>query len=61
MRLSALKQAPDLILTAYRYIEKFYDMRSQLQKISLRLQVHLSTPYSGHPSLKPKSSRNTSR
>ena len=23
----------------YRYIEKFYDMRSQLQKISLRLQV----------------------
>lgn len=22
-----------------RYIEKFYDMRSQLQKISLRLQV----------------------
>lgn len=23
----------------YRYIEKFYGMRSQLQKISLRLQV----------------------
>lgn len=24
---------------SYRYIEKFYGMRSQLQKISLRLQV----------------------
>lgn len=30
------------VLTAYdRYIEKFYDMRSQLQKISLRLQVRI--------------------
>lgn len=31
-------QAKDLVRTR-RYIEKFYSMRSQLQKISLRLQV----------------------
>lgn len=31
-------QAKDLVRTR-RYIEKFYAMRSQLQKISLRLQV----------------------
>lgn len=31
-------QAKDLVRTR-RYIEKFYGMRSQLQKISLRLQV----------------------
>lgn len=31
---------PDRIgLTLFRYIEKFYSMRSQLQKISLRLQA----------------------
>lgn len=29
----------------YRYIEKFYGMRSQLQKISLRLQVYQQWPY----------------
>lgn len=32
-------QAKDLVRTR-RYIEKFYGMRSQLQKISLRLQTH---------------------
>lgn len=31
-------QAKDLVRTR-RYIEKFYGMRSQLQKISLRMQV----------------------
>lgn len=31
-------QAKDLVRTR-RYIDKFYGMRSQLQKISLRLQV----------------------
>lgn len=31
-------QAKDLVRTR-RYVEKFYSMRSQLQKISLRLQV----------------------
>lgn len=31
-------QAKDLVRTR-RYVEKFYGMRSQLQKISLRLQV----------------------
>lgn len=37
-------QAKDLVRTR-RYIEKFYSMRSQLQKISLRLQVRAtSTP-----------------
>lgn len=35
-------QAKDLVRTR-RYIEKFYGMRSQLQKISLRLQVCLPT------------------
>lgn len=34
-------QAKDLVRTR-RYIEKFYDMRSQLQKISLRLQTYRS-------------------
>lgn len=34
-------QAKDLVRTR-RYIEKFYGMRSQLQKISLRLQVRPS-------------------
>lgn len=34
-------QAKDLVRTR-RYIEKFYGMRSQLQKISLRLQVWAS-------------------
>ncbi|KAI5864556.1 Snf7-domain-containing protein [Durotheca rogersii] len=40
-------QAKDLVRTrrmsagpVYRYVEKFYGMRSQLQKISLRLQTH---------------------
>jgi len=32
-------QAKDLVRTR-RYIEKFYGMRSQLQKISLRIQTH---------------------
>ncbi|EMR63672.1 putative doa4-independent degradation protein 4 protein [Eutypa lata UCREL1] len=32
-------QAKDLVRTR-RYVEKFYGMRSQLQKISLRLQTH---------------------
>ncbi|KAL5598681.1 uncharacterized protein BROUX77_006515 [Berkeleyomyces rouxiae] len=32
-------QAKDLVRTR-KYIEKFYNMRSQLQKISLRLQTH---------------------
>ncbi|KAK7960648.1 hypothetical protein PG996_011291 [Apiospora saccharicola] len=32
-------QAKDLVRTR-RYVEKFYSMRSQLQKISLRLQTH---------------------
>jgi len=32
-------QAKDLVRTR-RYVEKFYSMRSQLQKISLRLQVN---------------------
>ncbi|KAI0149051.1 Snf7-domain-containing protein [Pestalotiopsis sp. NC0098] len=32
-------QAKDLVRTR-RYIEKFYGMRSQLQKISLRMQTH---------------------
>lgn len=31
-------QAKDLVRTR-RYVEKFYGMRSQLQKISLRMQV----------------------
>ena len=35
-------QAKDLVRTR-RYIEKFYSMRSQLQKISLRLQVRVSS------------------
>lgn len=43
-------QAKDLVRTR-RYIEKFYGMRSQLQKISLRLQVRrgrvVSRPGSG--------------
>lgn len=30
---------------AHRYIEKFYGMRSQLQKISLRLQVRQQWAY----------------
>lgn len=34
-------QAKDLVRTR-RYIEKFYEMRSQLQKISLRLQTYRS-------------------
>ncbi|KAK1751884.1 Snf7-domain-containing protein [Echria macrotheca] len=34
-------QAKDLVRTR-RYIEKFYSMRSNLQKISLRLQTHRS-------------------
>lgn len=36
-------QAKDLVRTR-RYIEKFYSMRSQLQKISLRLQVSATSP-----------------
>jgi charged multivesicular body protein 2A len=32
-------QAKDLVRTR-RYIEKFYSMRTQLQAISLRIQVH---------------------
>ena len=35
-------QAKDLVRTR-RYVEKFYGMRSQLQKISLRLQVGTMT------------------
>lgn len=35
-------QAKDLVRTR-RYIEKFFSMRSQLQKISLRLQVRRET------------------
>ena len=31
----------EVMLTCSRYVEKFYAMRSQLQKISLRLQVSL--------------------
>lgn len=31
-------------LCLYRYIEKFYGMRSQLQKISLRLQARQHWP-----------------
>jgi hypothetical protein len=37
-------QAKDLVRTR-RYIEKFYGMRSQLQKISLRLQVWICRLY----------------
>jgi charged multivesicular body protein 2A len=39
-------QAKDLVRTR-RYIEKFYGMRSQLQKISLRLQVRDTICLSG--------------
>lgn len=37
--LPVLTRTEDIGLTVTRYIEKFYGMRSQLQKISLRLQV----------------------
>lgn len=37
----------DRRLMAFRYIEKFYGMRSQLQKISLRLQVRLAGNHLG--------------
>lgn len=40
--LPASCRTQDTGLTIARYIEKFYGMRSQLQKISLRLQVALS-------------------
>lgn len=39
--LPAPTRTKDRGLTVARYIEKFYGMRSQLQKISLRLQVAL--------------------
>lgn len=39
-----------MILIGSRYIEKFYSMRSQLQKISLRLQVSFWILRSGCPS-----------
>lgn len=37
-------QAKDLVRTR-RYIDKFYGMRSQLQKISLRLQVRFRSDF----------------
>jgi division protein CdvB (Snf7/Vps24/ESCRT-III family) len=37
-------QAKDLVRTR-RYIEKFYSMRTQLQAISLRIQVRLFNSY----------------
>ena len=36
-------QAKDLVRTR-RYIQKFYQMRTQLQAISLRIQVRLTQP-----------------
>jgi charged multivesicular body protein 2A len=52
-------QAKDLVRTR-RYIEKFYAMRSQLQKISLRLQV-LRDPYLPHAQPAHHLSRPTGR
>lgn len=43
-------QAKDLVRTR-RYVEKFYGMRSQLQKISLRLQVWRPYPEDEHGGL----------
>jgi charged multivesicular body protein 2A len=43
-------QAKDLVRTR-RYIEKFYSMRTQLQAISLRIQVCFGCYYVGDTSL----------
>lgn len=45
-------QAKDLVRTR-RYVEKFYSMRSQLQKISLRLQVRNTSAFA-HPLLRAR-------
>jgi charged multivesicular body protein 2A len=53
-------QAKDLVRTR-RYVEKFYSMRSQLQKISLRLQVIAYIGYERRPEADRIRHRHTER
>ena len=51
------EEAKDLVRTR-RYIEKFYGMRSQLQKISLRIQVRKTDPAACPQSLMQETRQN---
>lgn len=53
-------QAKDLVRTR-RYVEKFYSMRSQLQKISLRLQVNNCVRMTDTPETDGQRYRHTGR